>query len=151
MSFNRVVQYQTYSKSSRITFGILGLVLVGLAFVSLVVLTPDARGMGTHRQLGLPPCMTFYWTGVPCPSCGMTTAWAYGMRGEFYSAMKANVAGLVLLGQALFSAPVLFLIAFRGTPTSHRWFSRVSIWCSMAAIGIAIIQWALRLAGISLF
>ncbi|NBO19844.1 MAG: DUF2752 domain-containing protein, partial [Proteobacteria bacterium] len=40
-------------------------------------LTPDARGLGTHEQLGLPPCGFYLWYGLPCPSCGMTTSWPH--------------------------------------------------------------------------
>ena len=32
--------------------------------------------MGTHQQLGLPPCNFVTLTGYPCPACGMTTSFA---------------------------------------------------------------------------
>ena len=37
-------------------------------------LTPDELGVGSHQQLGLPPCSMLTLTGYPCPTCGMTTA-----------------------------------------------------------------------------
>src|ERR1043165_7524101 len=39
-------------------------------------LKPDPLhlGAGTHQQLGLPPCGFFQTTGIPCPTCGCTTA-----------------------------------------------------------------------------
>src|SRR5580692_10658404 len=33
-----------------------------------------ARKMETHRQLGLPECSFKEKTGMPCPSCGMTSS-----------------------------------------------------------------------------
>src|SRR5687768_15883893 len=52
--------------------------LTGAAMWSLLVvasmLQPDSRGMGTHEQLGMPPCTFLFLTGIRCPSCGMTTS-----------------------------------------------------------------------------
>src|SRR5438132_6029980 len=40
-----------------------------------------ARRLETHMQLGLPPCNFRILTGLPCPSCGMTTSFALLVRG----------------------------------------------------------------------
>src|SRR5262245_31491696 len=45
-------------------------------------LEPSPLGYGTHRQLGLLPCSFRRITGYPCPSCGMTTAFAWFVRGQ---------------------------------------------------------------------
>ena len=47
-----------------------------------LVLEPDARGHGTHEQLGLPACHARDWLGVPCPGCGVTTAVVYLGQGH---------------------------------------------------------------------
>jgi hypothetical protein len=52
--------------------------LLGLA----KTLVPDPRGFGTHVQLGLRPCAFATMTGRPCPTCGMTTAFAWFVRGR---------------------------------------------------------------------
>ena len=75
-----------------------GLVLVGCVSLFAVAarLDPAAGGIGTHEQLGLPPCgMAMIW-GLPCPTCGMTTAFAYAARGQFAAAFHAQPAGLTL-------------------------------------------------------
>ena len=65
---------------------LLGLALgMSLVFGIALWLNPyDAEGqprkMETHRQLGLPPCTFYLLTGVPCPSCGMTTSFALLVR-----------------------------------------------------------------------
>ena len=64
-------------------------------------LTPDQRGWGTHEQLGFDTCAVRTWTGRPCPTCGMTTAWAYAVRGNAQAAVAANAGGAMLFVTAL--------------------------------------------------
>jgi hypothetical protein len=59
-------------------------------------LTPAASGHGTHGQLGLPPCGWVLAMGRPCPSCGMTTAFAHAADGELARAAWAQPAGMLL-------------------------------------------------------
>lgn len=68
------------------------LVLLGIA----AWLKPDPRGFGTHQQLvGQGPCGMLVLTGLPCPTCGMTTAFAYTVRGQWLRAILAQPAGFV--------------------------------------------------------
>ena len=64
-------------------------------------LEPSPRGYGTHQQLGLPPCTFRMLVGIPCPSCGMTTAFSHFMHFDLVGCCRANPAGLLL---ALFCA-----------------------------------------------
>src|SRR5262249_29719492 len=47
-------------------------------------------------QLGLPPCSFKVITGMPCPSCGMTTSFALFVRGDLWDSVQANFAGTFL-------------------------------------------------------
>ncbi len=84
----------------------------GLAGLLVVAgqLKPDSRGLGTHEQLGLPPCAIQAMMGIPCPSCGMTTSWSRLMRADISGSLNANPAGTtaaliaVVLGAGLFSS-----------------------------------------------
>lgn len=58
--------------------------------------TPSPSGYGTHRQLGYPACLMPILTGHPCPTCGMTTAFSYTIRGQLLDAFHAQPAGLAL-------------------------------------------------------
>ena len=72
-------------------------------------LRPDPTGHGTHTQLGLPPCGMMVNTGIPCPSCGMTTAFAFAIRGNVIESLRAQPFGtLLFLGTVLvaLAAPV---------------------------------------------
>jgi len=59
-------------------------------------LTPDPRGLGTHTQLGMIRCSWPATLGIPCPTCGMTTAFALTVRGRLVAAALAQPMGLLL-------------------------------------------------------
>src|SRR4051794_7336480 len=65
-------------------WGLLAAALGVLAVLGVArCLRPDPKGYGTHQQLGLLPCGFRAITGLGCPSCGMTTAFAWFVRGRF--------------------------------------------------------------------
>lgn len=78
--------------------GLTLLVFIGNLAVLLTaaLLTPDAKGMGTHQSLGLPPCGFQATTGMPCASCGMTTAFAHAANGNLWVSFKTQPAGMML-------------------------------------------------------
>src|SRR5438094_461820 len=55
-----------------------------------------ARRSETHLQIGLPACSFRALTGVPCPSCGMTTSFALLMHGDLANSLRANAVGTLL-------------------------------------------------------
>src|SRR5688500_16584743 len=72
-------------------------------------LSPDRSGLGTHHQLGLPPCNWVTAAGVPCPTCGMTTAFAAAADGDLLSSFRAQPFGCVL---AIATAAAAVIAAF---------------------------------------
>lgn len=82
----------TFSRGLLVAGGLMLLAGFGLAGW----LSPEARGHGTHQQLGLAPCTFLMLTGKPCPSCGATTAFAHFVRGQWLRAAQANAAALAL-------------------------------------------------------
>lgn len=59
-------------------------------------LRPAAEGLGTHQRLGLPACGLMQICGIPCPSCGMTTAFAYAVRGELVHSFLTQPMGALM-------------------------------------------------------
>ncbi len=59
-------------------------------------LHPDSRGYDTHTQLGLSGCSLPQLTGLPCATCGMTTAFAHMAHGQPWRAVKAQAFGAAL-------------------------------------------------------
>lgn len=90
-----------------IALSILG---TAIGFVwALSQVAPDARGHGTHEQMGLPPCSWPILYGIPCPTCGVTTSAAHLVHGEVLDAFWVQpfgaslaLAGLALAGLALY-------------------------------------------------
>lgn len=74
--------------------------LVAAACAAILALalwvTPDSAGYGTHRQLGLFACSWPQTLGIPCPTCGMTTAFACTVRARWLDAFRAQPLGLLL-------------------------------------------------------
>lgn len=109
-------------------------------------LEPDARGYGTHAQLGLPPCGFRWLTGLACPGCGLTTAFAHGIRGEWMHAAAANPFGLVLFVVVCAAVPVALFAAVRGWSFGTM-LDRFALgrW-ALAVAGCAAAVWIVRLA-----
>lgn len=125
------------------------LVAAALAFPLGVAcwLVPDPRGEGTHEQLGLPGCGFRTQFGVRCPTCGMTTAWAFMVRLEIGSAVRANVAGALLAMLDAASVAWLVVCGARG-----RWWPAppnptALAWLLAALAAVALGEWVVRLEG----
>ena len=61
---------------------------------------PDARGHGTHEQLGMAACEWPRVYDMPCPTCGCTTAATQVVHGDLVGAFVTQPFGaaLALLG-----------------------------------------------------
>ena len=84
-------------------------------------LHPSERGYGTHQQLGLAPCVFKLRTGLPCPSCGYTTAFAYFAHGKPLSSFITQPMGALLALSTAVAVWIGFYIALTGRPV-HRLF-----------------------------
>ena len=127
----------------------LGLLALAIALAGLLVtargLTPDARGYGTHEQLGLSPCAFYRLTGTPCPSCGMTTAFAWTVRGRFDRAWGANPAGALLAPACAALTPWLLVGAARGKALGFRSPEPALIGVVVATVAVSLVSWTIRL------
>jgi hypothetical protein len=124
-------------------------VLVGVGLLAILVLAnrlrPDPRGLGTHQQLGLPPCSLWVVTGVRCPACGMTTSWAYATRGQLRDALRTHVGGTILAFATAVCAVSALAIAARGKWPLRQPSEAVTI--SLIVVGAAMLvgEWVVRL------
>ncbi len=121
--------------------GLVATTLLGLA----LFLNPAPDGVGTHQQLGLPTCGWILAADVPCPTCGMTTAWSHTVRGELTSAFVAQPFGMLLA----FTAVVVAIggLVTASTGYSFRWilyrFSPTKVIILLASL--AILSWVFKI------
>ncbi len=104
-------------------------------------LEPDAKGYGTHQQLGLPPCSSILLFGSKCPACGMTTAWSLAMDGRVVDAWYTNAGGLVLIVVAWIYMPIFGCYAAWGVWSRHGRLSLSLAVCLSVAMLLALVQW----------
>ena len=81
-----------------------------------VWLKPSPDGLATHTELGLQPCRWLQVTGFPCPSCGMTTSWAWFVRGNIAASLYVQPMGTALAVIAIACVWVGFYVAATGQP-----------------------------------
>lgn len=126
---------------------VMAILAAGLATVLVTarVLTPDPRGFGTHTQLGLGVCAFRELSGKPCPACGMTTAFAWSVRGRLDLAARANPAGGVLALVGLVMIPWLLAVAISGRPWPFRTVEGPLVGVVLAGVALALASWAVRL------
>ncbi len=118
-----------------------------LAFTIAAIIEPynssgSPQTHGTHRQLGLPPCILLSTCGFPCPSCGMTTAVSLLVHGDPAAALRANWAGAFLGGAGLVAMLWLALLA-AGVPRRPRFSAENTILAlTVAAATAAAVRYA---------
>jgi hypothetical protein len=126
---------------------VLGLVAV---FVIAVRLDPyDENGQpqfsATHQKLGLPPCNFRVITGIPCPSCGMTTSFTWLMHGRVDYSLQANAVGTLLAVFCLLLIPWGLACALWGRPFFLRSLERALMWTVVGFLGLLFLRWFLVL------
>ena len=124
------------------------LVTAALAATTLFIargLHPAVQGFGTHEQLGLPPCTFFKLTGIPCPSCGMTTCFAHAAKFHFIEAAIAQPCGLLLFFLAVLLIPTsLYLLQVR-VPVKSIVLSSSARKSVPVLLGLYLLGWAYKL------
>ena len=101
----------------------------------------------THRQLGLPPCTFADVTGVPCPSCGMTTSFALLVRGDVANSLRANWVGTLLATFCLLFIPWAAVSVVRGRALFVGSLERALVAVIMTLLTLLFLRWGLVLVG----
>lgn len=106
------------------------------------------HGVGTHEQLGLPPCGLVALYQLPCPSCGFTTCFSLGIRGRWIDSAVNQPFGFLLFLGAVLSIPLALRVTiyrYSVLAATQRWpwlrllIGVFSMW--LAAWGYKILTW----------
>ncbi len=105
----------------------------------------QARRMETHRQLGLPPCTFKELTGLPCPSCGMTSSFALLVRGDVMNSLRANAVGTLLALLWAAAIPWLLVCGVMGRPWGRALVERTVLGLVIAFMALLLLRWLIVL------
>lgn len=132
------------SAFNRMIWGLAGLAC-GAVLVTAAMIHPDPRGFGTHEALGMRSCGFILMSGLPCPTCGMTTAYSQMMHGRPLAAFVAQPAGFVLCLGTMVGAVLCLRIAILGRIPWINWdrIGPVRVMLGFAALLIG--GWAFKL------
>lgn len=111
-------------------------------------LEPDPRGYGTHQQLSVYryPCSFVLTSGLPCPTCGMTTSFSLIMHGRFLTAFKVQPAGAVLcLATVALTALALSATVF-GRMISVNWDCVGPVRVALGVGFLIVLGWGFKMA-----
>ena len=113
--YARGFQPQTLTAKGR-----LGALAVALGCLTPLIiaacLRPSPDGYGSHTALGLASCQFMQRTGLPCPSCGMTTSWTWFARGNLQASFYVQPMGTVLAAMTACCFWGALYCAFTGRP-----------------------------------
>jgi hypothetical protein len=82
-------------------------------------------------------CPIRYWTGIPCPTCGMTRSFVALARGDWGHALTHHALGPVLFGGFLLVAIHLAceLVAGKSIKAFYSdWLGRSPVWVSLFTV-----------------
>ncbi|MCG3129835.1 MAG: hypothetical protein FLDDKLPJ_00570 [Phycisphaerae bacterium] len=124
----------------------LAVIALGTAvFAVAAFVQPNPQRIGTHTQLGFPPCTAMLLTGYPCPSCGMTTAFAWTVRGRIDRAFAAQPAGALLALGAFAATLAAFSTLVTGKSWRVNWILLPPHRLAAAVVMILLASWIYKL------
>ena len=106
-------------------------------------LEPRASGYGTHTQLGMPACSFLVRTGIPCPTCGLTTSMALTARGRLGRALAAHPFGVFLFAAAATLAAAGGVELASGRDMIRKF--RPSVWWAVLFVAGILAGWGCNL------
>jgi hypothetical protein len=142
--YSRQVEPLRLGILGRATALVIGLMCLTVLMIALE-LRPSPTGVGTHTRLGFQHCAFLDRTGLPCPSCGMTTSFAWFARGNLLASVYVQPMGFVLAVLTAGGAWAGFYVAFTGKP-AHRLLRLLPAqYYLFALFGLAIAAWGWKM------
>jgi hypothetical protein len=123
-------------------FAVGGFCLLALA----AWMNPSADGHGTHTQLGLPPCNWVVALDMPCPTCGMTTAFSYAADGRILTAFHTQPLGGLLAVAVAMATLMGAYTALTASPLAGDILRRWTMKMTWILIAMIVLSWFWKIA-----
>jgi dolichol kinase len=142
--FHKEERLERLPVEGRFLAGVVAAMCLGV-LITAAVLKPSPEGVGTHREMGLSQCAWMERTGLPCPSCGMTTSFAWFVRGNFLASIYVQPMGAMLAAIACMTVWGGAYIAITGRP-AHRLLSSLGPrYHVMPLLVLALLAWGWKI------
>ena len=113
--------------------------------ITAIALDPSRTGMETHRQLGLAECQFLRTSGIPCPSCGMTTSFTWFVRGNVLASLYVQPMGTLLATGAACTFWAGLYIAITGKPVHRLMRLMHPSYYVLIPVGVGIAAWGWKI------
>lgn len=125
-----------------------GIVALGCASILGVAawLTPSPSGIGTHGQLHLPTCGWITLADLPCPTCGMTTAFAHAADGNLLGSFAAQPLGCLLALATAMALLISIYVAITGSRLAGAFAKLWGVRTAWLLAGTVVFAWAYKIA-----
>jgi hypothetical protein len=143
--YNRAADAQSVGTTERLLA--LGVAIGCIAVLCVAAyLSPNPTGTGTHAKLpGLQSCQFLQRTGLPCPSCGMTTSFSWFVRGNWLASLYVQPMGWCLAVLTTVAAWAGLYIAITAKP-AHRLLRLVPVrYYLVPLLSLAIAAWGWKM------
>lgn len=116
--------------------------LAATAFLASV--DPDPRGYDTHVQLGMAPCGWPKAYGIPCPTCGATTAAALVVHGRLLAAVATQPFGAAVAMSGLVLGVLASYCLVRSRSFLDVWLQLPRQRLLLAGIALLFLAWGYK-------
>ena len=135
---------RSFSRNDRLQYGVWIVAATTLIAVARS-LHPSERGFGTHQQLGLPPCVFLQLTGIPCPSCGLTTSFAHAAHLHWLASLTTQPFGFVAFLLTLLSIPAAIYLIYRRVTWERVFYAPLTNRIMYALLALYLLSWVYKI------
>lgn len=120
--------------------------IAALSVLSLAAwLQPSADGHGTHEQIGLSRCVWVSTMNRPCPTCGMTTAFAYAADADLKASFMTQPFGSTLAVLTALGFWVALHVGITGSTVGRFCLGALNGRVATIVVGALLAAWAYKL------
>ena len=134
---------QLHSRQRRV-LGVMVALGSGSLLMVAAMLSPSEKGLGTHQQLMLPECGWITSFDLPCPTCGMTTAFSHAANGNLPASFLTQPLGALLaLATAIAFLSGMF-VAFTGSRIGSMFGRLWTYRTGWIIAGLVVVSWGYK-------